>query len=126
MRGLGLEVTTGVGKTGVVGLLKGGKPGPLVAVRADMDALPVTKDTALPFKSKVRTTYLGQDVGVAHACGRDIHAAVQMGVATILASMKDEVAGEVQFIFQPAEEGPPPGEEGGASLMLKEGLWKKR
>ena len=126
LRGLGLEVTTGVGKTGVVGLLKGGKPGPLVAVRADMDALPVTEDTALPFKSKVRTTYLGQDVGVAHACGHDIHVAVQMGVAAVLAQVNDEVAGEVQFIFQPAEEGPPPGEEGGASLMLKEGLWKER
>lgn len=126
LRGLGLEVTTGVGKTGVVGILKGGRPGPLVAVRADMDALPVTEDTALPFKSQVRTTYLGQDVGVAHACGHDIHVAVQMGVAAILASMKDDVAGEVQFIFQPAEEGPPPGEEGGASLMLKEGLWRER
>ena len=126
LRGLGLEVTTGVGKTGVVGVLKGGRPGPLVAVRADMDALPVTEDTALPFKSTVRTSYLGQEVGVAHACGHDIHVAVQMGVAAILASLKDEVAGEVQFVFQPAEEGPPPGEEGGAALMLKEGLWKER
>jgi amidohydrolase len=124
LRSLGLQVTTGVAKTGVVGVLKGGKPGPLVAVRADMDALPVTEDTSLPFKSTVRTTYLGQEVGVAHACGHDIHVAVQMGVAAVLASMKDDVPGEVQFIFQPAEEGPPPGEEGGASLMLKEGVWK--
>ena len=93
LRGLGLQVATGIGKTGVVGVLKGGRPGPLVAVRADMDALPVTEDTALPFKSQVRTTYLGQDVGVAHACGHDIHVAVQMGVAAILASMKDDVAG---------------------------------
>jgi amidohydrolase len=96
-----------------------------VAVRADMDALPVTEDTSLPFKSTVRTTYLGQEVGVSHACGHDIHVAVQMGVAAVLASMKDDVSGEVQFIFQPAEEGPPPGEEGGASLMLKEGVWKE-
>lgn len=125
LRGLGLEVKTGIAHTGVVAVLRGGKPGPLVAVRADMDALPVTEDSPLPFKSTVRTTYLGQEVGVAHACGHDIHVAVQLGVASVLASMKDEVPGTVQFIFQPAEEGPPPGEEGGAQLMLKEGLWKE-
>ncbi len=125
LRGLGLEVKTGIAHTGVVAMLKGGKPGPLVAVRADMDALPVTEDTPLPYKSTVHTTYLGQEVGVAHACGHDIHVAVQLGVATVLASMKDQVSGTVQFIFQPAEEGPPPGEEGGAQLMLKEGLWKE-
>jgi len=125
LRALGLEPRTGIAHTGVVALLKGAKPGPLVAVRADMDALPVTEDTPLPFKSTVRTTYLGQEVGVAHACGHDIHVAVQIGVASILTSLKDQVPGTVQFIFQPAEEGPPPGEEGGAQLMLKEGLWKE-
>jgi len=125
LRGLGLEVRTGIAHTGVVAMLKGGKPGPFVAVRADMDALPVTEDTPLPFKSTMRATYLGQEVGVAHACGHDIHVAVQLGVAAVLASMKDQVPGTVQFIFQPAEEGPPPGEEGGAQLMLKEGLWRE-
>jgi amidohydrolase len=126
LRALGLEVRAGIARTGVVAVLKGGRPGPLIAVRADMDALPVTEDTPLPFKSTVRTTYLGQDVGVAHACGHDIHVAVQMGVAAILAGLKAELPGEVEFIFQPAEEGPPPGEEGGARLMLAEGLWKER
>jgi len=126
LRSLGLEPRTGIAHTGVVAVLQGGRPGPLIAVRADIDALPVTEDTPFPFKSKVRTTYLGQDVGVAHACGHDIHIAVQMGVAAILAGMKADLPGEVQFIFQPAEEGPPPGEEGGASLMLAEGLWKER
>jgi amidohydrolase len=126
LRKLGLEVKTGIAHTGVVGLLKGGRPGPLVAVRADMDALPVTEDTPLPFKSTRRTTYLGQEVGVSHACGHDIHVAIQMGVASVLASMKERLAGEVQLVFQPAEEGPPPGEEGGAALMLKEGLWRER
>ncbi len=125
LRALGLEPTTGIAHTGVVAVLKGGQPGPFVAVRADMDALPVIEDTLLPFKSTVRTTYLGQEVGVAHACGHDIHVAVQIGVASILTSLKDQVPGTVQFIFQPAEEGPPPGEEGGAQLMLKEGLWKE-
>jgi amidohydrolase len=125
LRALGLEPTTGIAHTGVVAVLKGGQPGPFVAVRADMDALPVIEDTRLPFKSTVRTTYLGQEVGVAHACGHDIHVAVQIGVASILTSLKDQVPGTVQFIFQPAEEGPPPGEEGGAQLMLKEGLWKE-
>lgn len=124
LRALGMEVRTGVGKTGVVGILKGGKPGPLVAVRADIDALPVTESNSLPWKSTVRAQYNGLDVGVMHACGHDIHTAVQLGVASVLASMKDQLPGTVQFIFQPAEEGPPAGEEGGAALMLKEGLWK--
>jgi amidohydrolase len=122
LRKLGLEVQTGVAKHGVVALLKGGRPGPVVAVRADIDALPVTEDTNLPFASKVRTTYLGQEVGVMHACGHDIHTAVQLGVATVLTAMKAELPGTVKFIFQPAEEGAPPGEEGGASLMVKEGV----
>ncbi len=114
------EIQTGVAHTGVVGVLRGGKPGPVVAVRADMDALPVTEDTPYPFKSTVRTTYLGQDVGVSHACGHDIHTAVLLGVASVLASLRDDLPGTVKFIFQPAEEGPPPGEEGGAPLMVEE------
>ncbi len=121
LRKLGLEVRTGVARHGVVALLKGGRPGPIVAVRADMDALPVTEQANLPFASKVRSTYLGQDVGVMHACGHDIHTAVQLGVASVLSAMKAELPGTVKFIFQPAEEGPPPGEQGGASLMVKEG-----
>ena len=126
LRSLGLEPRTGIAHTGVVANLKGGRPGPYVAVRADMDALPVTEATPFPFKSTARTTWLGQDVGVSHACGHDVHVAVQLGVAAVLAGMKAELPGEVQFIFQPAEEGPPPGEEGGAALMLKEGLWSER
>jgi amidohydrolase len=122
LRKLGLEVQTGVAKTGVVALLKGGKPGRVVAVRADIDALPVTEETGLPFASKVRSTYLGQEVGVMHACGHDIHTAVQLGVASVLTAMKAGLPGTVKFIFQPAEEGPPPGEPGGASLMVKEGV----
>ena len=122
LRKLGLDVQTGVARHGVVALLKGGRPGPVVAVRADIDALPVTEQTNLPFASKVRTTYLGQEVGVMHACGHDIHTAVQLGVASVLAAMKSDVPGTVKFIFQPAEEGPPPGEPGGASLMVKEGV----
>ena len=116
------EVYTEIAYTGVVGILRGGRPGPVVAVRADMDALPVTEDTPYAFRSTVRTTYLGQDVGVSHACGHDIHVAVQLGVASVLASMRDELPGTVKFIFQPAEEGPPPGEEGGAELMVAEGV----
>ena len=103
-------------------MLKGGQPGPVIAVRADMDALPVTEQTSLPFASKVRATFLGQDVGVMHACGHDIHTAVQLGVASVLTAMKSELPGTIKFIFQPAEEGPPPGEAGGASLMVKEGV----
>jgi len=121
LRALGMEVRTGVAHTGVVGILKGGKPGPVIAVRADMDALPVTEDTDLPFKSTVRTTYNGQEVGVMHACGHDVHTAVQYGVASILTELRDEIPGTIVFLFQPAEEGPPPGEEGGAEIMIREG-----
>jgi amidohydrolase len=124
LRALGLEVKTGIAHTGVVAVLRGAKPGPLVAVRADMDALPVTEDTPYPFKSSARGTYLGQEVGVSHACGHDVHVAVQLGVASVLASLRQELPGAVQFIFQPAEEGPPPGEQGGAKLMLEQGLWR--
>jgi amidohydrolase len=120
---LGLEVRTHVAKTGVVGVLKGGLPGPLVALRADMDALPVTEETDLPFASKVRAEYGGQQVGVMHACGHDAHTAILLGVAELLAGMRAQLAGTVVFLFQPAEEGPPPGEEGGARLMLKEGVF---
>jgi amidohydrolase len=122
LRKLGLEVRTGIARHGVVAILKGGRPGPVVAVRADMDALPVTEQADLPFASKVRTTYLGQEVGVMHACGHDIHTAVQLGVASVLTAMRADLPGTVKFIFQPAEEGPPPGEEGGAALMVKEGV----
>ncbi len=116
------EVRTGIAHTGVVGVLRGGRPGPVVAVRADMDALPVTEDTPFPFKSTVRATYLGQDVGVSHACGHDIHMAVELGLATVLASLRATLPGTVMFIFQPAEEGAPPGEQGGAALMVEEGV----
>jgi amidohydrolase len=120
LRTLGFEVRTGVGKTGVVALLKGGRPGPVVAVRADMDALPVTEETDFPYRSTKRDTYLGQEVGVAHACGHDIHTTVQLGVAEVLASLQADLPGTAKFIFQPDEEGPPPGERGGAELMLAE------
>jgi len=119
---LGMDVKTGVAKTGVVGLLKGGKPGPVVALRADMDALPVTEESDLPFKSTVKTDYLNQQVGVMHACGHDAHVAILLGVAEALASVRDQIPGTVKFIFQPAEEGPPPGETGGAPLMVAEGV----
>ncbi len=122
LRRLGLQVDTGIAHTGIVAVLKGGKPGPVVAVRADMDALPVTEDTPYPFKSTKRGTYLGQDVGIAHACGHDIHVAVQLGVASVLAGMRAELPGTVKFIFQPAEEGAPPGERGGAVLMIEQGV----
>ena len=122
LESLGLDVKTGVAHTGVVALLKGGKPGPVVGLRADMDALPVTERVDVPFASKVRTKYNGHDVGVMHACGHDAHIAILMGVAEILTSMKKDLAGSVKFIFQPAEEGAPQGEEGGAQLMVKEGV----
>ena len=125
LRSLGMEVKTGIAHTGVVGILRGGRPGPVVAVRADMDALPVTENTPYPFKSTVTTEYLGQTVGVSHACGHDVHTAVQMGVASVLAPMKDRIPGTILFVFQPAEEGPPPGEQGGAELMLKEGVFNE-
>src|SRR5688500_1732207 len=122
LRSLGMEVKIGVAHTGVVGLLRGGKPGPVVALRADMDGLPVTEQVNLPFASKVRTAYNGQQVGVMHACGHDNHVAILMGVAEVLAGMKAELAGTVKFIFQPAEEGPPEGEDGGAKMMVAQGV----
>jgi amidohydrolase len=122
---LGLDVQTGVAHTGVVGVLVGGKPGPTIALRADMDALPVIEQTDVPFKSTTMSEYRGKEVGVMHACGHDLHMAMLMGAAEKLASIKEQVAGTVVFIFQPAEEGAPKGEEGGAELMLKEGLFKK-
>lgn len=120
---LGLEVRTGVAHTGVIGILRGGKPGPVVAIRADMDALPVTEQSDLPFRSVVTTNYLGRETGVSHACGHDTHVAAQLGVANVLAGMKERLAGTVLFIFQPAEEGAPPGETGGAKQMLAEGAF---
>lgn len=122
LESLGIEVQTGVAKTGVVGILKGGQPGPVVALRADMDALPVTERTPLPFASKVSAIYNGQEVGVSHACGHDTHVAILMGVAEVLSSIRKDLKGTVKFIFQPAEEGAPEGEEGGAELMVKEGV----
>lgn len=122
LKQLGLEVQTGIAHTGVVGILKGGKPGPVVALRADMDALPVTERGDLPFKSNVVADYNGQKTGVMHACGHDTHIAILMGVAEVLSSMKGDIKGTVKFIFQPAEEGAPEGEEGGAKLMVKEGV----
>jgi amidohydrolase len=122
LRSLGLEVTTGVAKTGVVALLKGGKPGPVVALRADIDALPIKERVDIPFKSTVMADYLGNQVPVMHACGHDSHVAMLMGTAEVLAGMKKDIPGTVKFIFQPAEEGPPGTEEGGAPLMVKEGV----
>lgn len=122
LNSLGLKVQTGVAKTGVVALLETGKPGPVIALRADMDALPVTERNSLPFASKVKTIYNDQETGVMHACGHDSHVAILMGVAEILAKNKADLKGSVKFIFQPAEEGAPVGEEGGASLMVKEGV----
>ncbi len=122
LKKLGFEVKEGVAKTGVVGILKGAKPGPCIALRADIDGLPVTERVNIPFASKQRTTYNGQEVGVMHACGHDTHTAILMSVAEILAGMKSEIKGTIKFIFQPAEEGPPEGEEGGAALMVKEGV----
>jgi amidohydrolase len=124
LKSLGLEVKTGVAKTGVVAILDSGKPGPVVALRADIDALPVTEAVDLPFASKVRSTNNGFDVGVMHACGHDTHIAMLMGAAKILTSMKDKLHGKVKFIFQPAEEGAPEGETGGAEVMVKEGVLK--
>ena len=123
LKDLGIEVQTGVAHTGVVGVLKGKRPGKVVGLRADMDALPVTETNDLPFKSNVTSTFNGQETGVMHACGHDTHVAVLMGVAELL-SKNNDFSGTVKFIFQPAEEGPPPGEEGGALLMVKEGVLK--
>ena len=122
LKSLGLEVKENVAKTGVVGILKGAKPGPCIGLRADMDALPIVEKVNIPFASKVKTTYNGQDVGVMHACGHDTHVAMLMSVAEILSGMKNDLKGTVKFIFQPAEEGPPDNEEGGADLMVKEGV----
>jgi len=122
LKKLGLEVQYPVAKTGVVALLKGAKPGPVIALRADIDALPVTERNSLPFASKVKTTFNGQETGVMHACGHDTHTAILMGVAEILSKNKADLKGTVKFIFQPAEEGAPAGEEGGAALMVKEGV----
>jgi amidohydrolase len=125
LKALGLEVQTGVAHTGVVGVLKGGRPGRTIAVRADMDALPVTERADYPFKSAVRSTYLGQEVGVMHACGHDVHTAALLGTASILAEIRDRLAGTVMFIFQPAEEGVPAGERGGAKMMVEDGIFSK-
>ena len=122
LKKLGLDIKEGVAKTGVVGILTGGKPGPCIALRADMDALPIVERVNIPFASKQKSTYNGQEVGVMHACGHDSHVAMLMSVAEILSGMKNELKGTVKFIFQPSEEGPPEGEEGGAALMVKEGV----
>lgn len=122
LRAMGLEVKTGIGLTGVAALIKGGKPGRTIALRADMDALPVTERTDVPFKSKVTTEFRGEQVGVMHACGHDGHVAILLGVAEALVKMKDTLPGQVLLVFQPAEEGPPEGERGGAKLMLEQGL----
>jgi len=124
LKSLGLEVQTGIAHTGVVGILKGRKSGKVVALRADMDALPVTERVDLPYKSQATSTYNGKETGVMHACGHDTHVAILMGVAEVLSKNKDQLKGSVKFIFQPAEEGPPAGEEGGAKLMIKEGVLK--
>ena len=124
LKSLGIEVETKIAKTGVVGILKGDHPGKVVALRADIDALPVTERNDLPFKSEVTATFMGEETGVMHACGHDTHVAILMGTAQILAENKDKIHGTVKFIFQPAEEGAPPGEEGGAALMIKEGVLK--
>ena len=124
LKSLGMEVQTGVAITGVVGVLKGKNPGKVVALRADIDGLPVTERNDLPFRSKKKATFLGDETGVMHACGHDTHIAILMGVAEVLSKNKDKINGTVKFIFQPAEEGPPPGEEGGAKLMVKEGVLK--
>jgi len=125
LRKLGLQVETGIARTGVVGLLRSGQPGPTIALRADMDALPVEERTAVPFRSTARSNYNGDEVGVMHACGHDAHVAVLLGVAEVLTQVKSQLHGDVLFVFQPAEEGAPQGEQGGASVMLKEGLFEK-
>src|SRR5260221_8555697 len=122
LRALGFDVVREkVAHTGVVGILKGGKPGPAVALRADMDALPVAEEVDVPFKSTVRTQWNGLECGVMHACGHDAHTAILMGVAEVLAGMRERIAGSVKFIFQPAEEGAPEDEGGGARMMIDEG-----
>ncbi|MEC5211308.1 amidohydrolase [Psychrobacter sp. PL15] len=125
LKSLGMQVETDIAHTGVVGFLKGAKPGPTVMLRADMDALPVTEKADVPFKSTIVTKYMGEDVGVMHACGHDTHVAMLMGTAEVLAAVKNELHGNIMFVFQPAEEGAPEGEEGGAELMLKQGIFNK-
>ena len=125
LRSLDIKVQTKIAYTGVVGLIEGDLPGPTIALRADMDALPVVEKTGLPFASKDKTKYLGQTVGIMHACGHDAHVAILMGVAEFLAKNKDQLKGNVMLIFQPAEEGPPEGENGGAKMMLEEGIFDK-
>ncbi len=125
LQSLGLEVETGVAKTGVVGVLRGDLPGPTIALRADMDGLPVTEQTDVPFRSRVTTTFRNETVGVMHACGHDVHTSVLMGIAEALTSVKTQLPGTVVFLFQPAEEGAPEGEEGGASLMVREGVLER-
>ena len=122
LKSLGLEVQTGIAHTGVVGVLKGNSLGKVIALRADIDGLPVTERNDLPFKSEVKTTFLNTETGIMHACGHDTHTAILMGVAEILSNNKDKIKGTIKFIFQPAEEGPLPGEKGGAKLMIKEGV----
>ncbi len=125
LKRLGLEVQTGIAKTGVIGVLKGGKPGPTIALRADMDGLPVVEQTDVPFRSRATTSYRNETVGVMHACGHDVHTSVLMGLAEAFVSMKAELPGTVIFLFQPAEEGAPEGEKGGASLMIEEGALQR-
>lgn len=122
LRSMNLKVDTGIAHTGVIGVLDTGRPGPVIGLRADIDGLPVSERTPIPFASKEQTTYLGEDVGVMHACGHDTHIAMLLGTAKILNGMKDQLKGKVVFVFQPAEEGAPKGEEGGAALMVKEGI----
>ena len=125
LKSLGLEVKYPVAKTGAVAILRTGKPGPVIALRADIDGLPVVERNALPFASKEKSEYLGQAVGVMHACGHDTHIAILLGAAEILVKMKADLKGTIVFLFQPAEEGAPVGEEGGAALMIKEGILDK-
>ena len=122
LKRLGLNVKTGVAHTGVVGLLEGGLPGPVVGMRADMDALPVTEQVDVPFRSHARTIYNGEEVGVMHACGHDGHTAMLMAVGDAFTKVRDELPGKVRFILQPAEEGVPEGEDGGAAMMIREGV----
>src|SRR5712691_5243932 len=124
LRSLGIEVTTGVAHTGVVGVLRGGRPGPVVALRADMDALPVVEEVDVPFRSTARAEWNGQPCGVMHACGHDAHTSILMGVAQVLAEIRERIPGTVRFIFQPAEETPPLGENGGAKMMIEQGCLK--
>jgi amidohydrolase len=124
LREMGLEPQTGIAHTGIVAVIEGGKPGPMVALRADIDALPVKEQTGLPFASQARGEYRGEEVDVMHACGHDAHIAMLLGAARVLTAVKQDLAGSVMLIFQPAEEGAPAGEEGGADLMLKEGIWE--